>query len=183
MNGRDNRGRRKSFRNRNPERLDRSGHARDGKTRDEFYQRKYGEKSGNGIKNDLEPAAETREGRGSPLEGKSGWTASEQNAVPLSAFKCIHCGLPITDSYSALSDRKTGEPVHFDCVMLELSKQEKLETGDSLSYIGGGRFGIVHFNDGRGDTRNFSIKKILEWEDKEKRAEWRDAIADRYTIT
>ena len=165
MNGRDNRGRRKSFRNRNLERSDRGGHNREGKPRDDFRQRKNGEK------------AEVR----SDSEENSLLTVSGDNAV--SSLNCISCGLPIADPSSALSDRKTGEPVHFDCVMVELSKQEKLETGDVLSYIGGGRFGIVHFYEGKGENRNFVIKKIVEWEEKDKRAEWRDAIADRYTVT
>jgi hypothetical protein len=84
-----------------------------------------------------------------------------------------------------LTDKQTGNPIHFDCVVAELSKHENLEEGDVLSYIGGGRFGIVHFNHSgrRGETGGFTVKKILEWEDKENRAEWRNLIADHYSIT
>jgi hypothetical protein len=67
--------------------------------------------------------------------------------------------------------------------MAELTKRETLETGDALAYIGGGRFGIVRFNGGKEESGNFSIKKIFEWEDKEKRAEWRSVIADHYSVT
>jgi hypothetical protein len=86
-----------------------------------------------------------------------------------------------------MSDQDTGEPVHFDCVLARISQRENLERGDSLAYIGGGRFGVVHFDDGesqgRSENRNFKIKRILEWEDKENRAEWRSHISDHYSET
>jgi hypothetical protein len=99
------------------------------------------------------------------------------------APECVRCGKPIADLHSALTDRNGGV-VHFDCVMAELTERETLETGDALSYIGGGRFGVVRFgNPGRGEAGRFTIKKILEWEDKENRAEWRGTVADHYSIT
>ena len=171
MNGRD-KGRRRP-RGRNTERSNqtaqygREGYVKDGKTRAEVPLR------------NLPPMPEKA---GFSLR-KQGWIAPVPNTDPLPVLICIRCGLPITDAHSALSEKNTGEPVHFDCAITELAEQEKLETGDVLSYIGGGRFGIVHFNYGRGDHKNFTIKKILEWEDKEKKAQWRDAIADRYSIT
>ena len=117
------------------------------------------------------------------LHERPRWVAPKQNTDPLPVLNCCRCGRVITDVPAALTDRLTGKPVHFDCVMAELAKQETLEAGDTLSYIGGGRFGIICFNTGKGESRNFSIKKIFEWEDKEKRAEWRGAISDHYSIT
>ncbi|MDR2072055.1 MAG: hypothetical protein LBP60_01290 [Spirochaetaceae bacterium] len=113
------------------------------------------------------------------------WTAPKLNTDPLPTPGCDICGQPITDMHTALTDKKTGNPVHFDCVMAELMAQETPEKGDVLSYIGGGRFGIVHFNSS-GEKKEhgaFTIKKILEWEDKENRAEWRAFIADHYSLT
>ena len=131
-----------------------------------------------------------RPGKPGPRYDKNGalyeqprWIAPKMNTDPMPDLKCSRCGQPITDSHAALTDKNTGDPVHFDCVMAELAEQESLEAGDVLSYIGGGRFGIVHFNNGKGESRNFVIKKIVEWEDKEKRAEWRGVIADHYSIT
>jgi hypothetical protein len=172
VNGRDNRGRRRP-RGRDSGRQDRSsggeGNFRDGRAKGDFHQRNNGEKSGyinKGV-----------------LSERPSWSAPAPVTKPLPVLNCIRCGLPITDLHSALSDRNNGEPVHFDCVMTELTELEKPEAGDILSYIGGGRFGIVHFNNGKGEQKNFTIKKILEWEDKEKKTEWRGAIADRYSIT
>jgi hypothetical protein len=87
--------------------------------------------------------------------------------------------------HAALTDKRTGNPVHFDCVMAELVAQETPEKGDVVSYIGGGRFGIVHFNNPgkKKEQGAFTIKKILDWENKETRAEWRNFIADHYSIT
>jgi hypothetical protein len=95
----------------------------------------------------------------------------------------VRCGQRINDSSEAFRDRNSGEPVHFACVLADLSEQEKPESGDVVSYIGGGRFGVVHFSDGKSDPKKFTIKKIIEWEDKDKRAEWRGVIADHYSVT
>jgi hypothetical protein len=112
------------------------------------------------------------------------WTAPKLNTDPIPVSNCAFCGKPITDLHAALTDRKTGEPVHFDCVISELAEHETLGDGDVISYIGGGRFGVVHFNNsGRGETGAFTIKRIVEWEDKENRAEWRGVIADHYSVT
>jgi hypothetical protein len=115
--------------------------------------------------------------------GRLRWTAPKPSAEPLPVLICDRCGKPIPAPNEALSDRKNGNPVHFDCAMAELAKHENLETGEAISYLGGGRFGVVSFNGGKGENGNFSIKKIVEWEDKEKRAQWRGIIADHYSIT
>jgi hypothetical protein len=113
------------------------------------------------------------------------WTAPTLNSDPLPTLNCTRCGQPITDVHSALTDNISDGQVHFDCVMEEMSKREALEEGEVLCYIGGGRFGVVHFagSGERGKKRTFIIKKIFEWENKDKRAEWRGVIADHYSIT
>jgi hypothetical protein len=72
--------------------------------------------------------------------------------------------------------------VHFDCVLARLADGEILEKGDTITYIGGGRFGVVHFA-GIQDQKGFSIKKIFEWENKDNRAEWRSLVSNRYSET
>ena len=93
---------------------------------------------------------------------------------------CDHCKQPIIDMATALTDRKSGLPIHFDCALEQLGEDEKLESGDRLTYIGQGRFGIVNFPNVH-DMKHFSIKKIIEWEDKEKKASWRNEMADIYS--
>ncbi|MDR1618524.1 MAG: hypothetical protein LBS06_05680 [Treponema sp.] len=110
------------------------------------------------------------------------WTPPQRPAGPLPNPDCPYCGQPIRDISQAIADRESGVPVHFDCVVARLTEAETLEGGDSITYIGGGRFGIVHFNN-PGDPQRFRIKKILEWENRENRAEWRGDISDHYSLT
>jgi hypothetical protein len=110
------------------------------------------------------------------------WKAPDPCEEPIPAADCIYCGKPIKDISAALQDKASGMPVHFDCVIERIAEGETLETGDAVTYIGGGRFGVVHFNN-LPDTRDFVIKKILEWEDKEHRADWRKTISDHYSMT
>jgi hypothetical protein len=108
---------------------------------------------------------------------------------PIPVPDCPYCGKPIKDLSAALSDKSSGAAVHFDCVIARIAENEILEKGDAVSYIGGGRFGVVHFTNpsdlpGRSPaSHKFTIKKIFEWEDKENRAEWRKFIADHYSVT
>ncbi|MDR3161073.1 MAG: hypothetical protein LBU28_05600 [Spirochaetaceae bacterium] len=110
------------------------------------------------------------------------WTPPPVSTEPIPSVDCAYCGKPIKDMSTAVADKDSAEPVHFECIIARISQGEKLAPGDSVAYIGGGRFGIVHFNNAQ-DKRNFNIKKILEWEDKENRSEWRKIIADHYSVT
>jgi hypothetical protein len=114
------------------------------------------------------------------------WTAPKLSIDPIPVPDCPYCGKPIKDLSAAFADKNSGAAVHFDCVIARIAENERLDKGDAVTYIGGGRFGIVHFPDlpGRSpDSRKFTIKKIFEWENKENRSEWRKFIADHYSLT
>jgi hypothetical protein len=119
--------------------------------------------------------------RGSLYE-RPKWVPPKPPAVPLPSASCTWCDKPIKDIFAAISEPGSGKPVHFDCVIDKIVEREILETGDTVSYIGGGRFGVVHFNNPP-DTRDFKIKKIIEWENKENRSEWRVSISDHFSVT
>ena len=110
------------------------------------------------------------------------WVAPKTDPAPEISASCEWCGKPIKDISTAIADQQSGNPVHFDCVIDRIVEREKLESGDTVSYIGGGRFGIVHYNNPP-DTRDFSIKKIFDWEDKENRSQWRVTMSDHFTVT
>lgn len=93
---------------------------------------------------------------------------------------CPACGEPITDIASCLNDKKTGKPVHFDCAISEVSKAETLSENEKIAYIGQGRFGVLYYENPR-DQRHFTIKKIIEWEDRDSKPEWRDEISGLYS--
>lgn len=95
-------------------------------------------------------------------------------------IKCPICGESITDISSCLADKKSGEPAHFDCVMNEVSKGETLSENEKIAYIGQGRFGILYYENPR-DQRHFTIKKIIEWEERDSKPAWRDEISGLYS--
>ncbi|GHV63044.1 hypothetical protein AGMMS49587_11770 [Spirochaetia bacterium] len=109
------------------------------------------------------------------------WVPPELSTEPIPSPDCPYCGKPINDMSMAITDKGSGAPVHFDCVIARLAEGEILEPGDAVTYIGGGRFGVVQFPNPQ-DTQNFKIKKIVEWEDKESRADWRKDISDHYSV-
>jgi len=129
------------------------------------------------------------------------WTPPQVSAEPIPVPDCPYCGKPIKDLASAIADKDSGQAVHFECIIGRLAENETLERGDAITYIGGGRFGVVHFNtpqegsNPQGDRRDagsghagadnhtFTIKKIFEWENKDERADWRRLLADRFSVT
>ena len=73
-----------------------------------------------------------------------------ENQKAIQEFKarqivCPMCGAQILDVASALNDRKTGKPVHFECAMESVSKNETLGENEKIAYIGQGRFGVLYF--------------------------------------
>ncbi len=93
---------------------------------------------------------------------------------------CAHCGKPIAELSTALADRGSGEPVHFDCVLSILNQSEKINEGEKITYIGQGRFAVVNFPIPH-DYRNFNIIRIIEWEPKDKKYSWREEMAGAFS--
>ena len=136
-----------------------------------------------------------------PFIERPKWVPPKMNTDPLPVPDCFWCGKPIRDISLAIADKDTGAPVHFECVTARIASGESLEKGDMVSYIGGGRFGIVNFGIEDyprpwpgGSSRtipaisdsqacDFKIKKIIEWENKDKRADWRSVICEHYSVT
>lgn len=93
---------------------------------------------------------------------------------------CPRCGEPIQDVTSALSDKATGTPMHFDCVLSFLQGAENLGANEKIVYIGQGRFAVMFFEN-LSDTRKFKIIRTIEWEGREGRAEWRSDISGLFS--
>lgn len=110
------------------------------------------------------------------------WVPPKLQPSSLPKPTCPRCGEIIEDLASAMSDRQSGEPAHFDCVLKSLEEQEHLGADEKIVYIGGGRFGVVFFEN-PSDPRRFQIRRILQWEEKEKRSSWRAEVADQYSNT
>jgi hypothetical protein len=179
-------GRGSNSRRRSPRRRDQSPPA---SIKTDSRQTGHTNRDGENWQDTSRPGDARRYGENSRLDKNRGnlyerprWTPPKPSSEPLPVPSCPYCGKPIKDISTAISDKNSGEPVHFDCVITRIAETEVLEQGDTLTYIGGGRFGIVHFNNPQ-NTQNFKITKIFEWEDKENRAEWRRSVSDHYSIT
>jgi len=110
------------------------------------------------------------------------WIAPQQPANPITTPDCPWCKKQINDITTAISDKETGLPVHFDCVVARIAGMENLDKNDSICYIGGGRFALVQYNNPP-DIRGFTIKKIFEWEAKDIINEWRKPISEYFSVT
>ena len=94
--------------------------------------------------------------------------------------RCAKCGEIITDLASSIADKATGKPVHFDCVLNQIKETEPTGENEKIAYIGQGRFAVLFYENMR-DQRHFTIKKIIEWEDREQTSEWRDELSGLYS--
>lgn len=141
---------------------------------------------------------------------KSGGQYTERPSERIKLYEgepveCSFCGKPVTDVASALADRTTDKPVHFDCVLDYLAEHETLSAGQSISYIGQGRFAVISSKvpasvQGAAASSaaaaglvaggavaagvpspRFVIERIIEWEPRDKKYEWRANIADAYS--
>ena len=134
---------------------------------------------------------------------KSGGQYTERPSERIKLYEgepveCSFCGKPVTDVVSALADKTTDKPVHFVCVLDYLAEHETLSAGQSISYIGQGRFAVisskvpasVQGTSAAGlaasvaagvPSPRFVIERIIEWEPRDKKYEWRANIADAYS--
>jgi hypothetical protein len=116
------------------------------------------------------------------------WQPPAKPEEPIPHLVCAHCGKDISELTSAISEfvLKDGiieAPVyHFECALLRVKERERaeFEPGDVLSYMGGGRFGIIRFDK---YGKHFSVKKIIKWEQSPERAPWRKLIAEYFSRT
>lgn len=93
---------------------------------------------------------------------------------------CPKCGKIITEISSAMSDKASGKPIHFDCAMEQVSSAENLGQNEKIAYIGQGRFAVLYYENIR-DQRHFHIKKIIEWEGRDSKPEWRDEMSGLFS--
>jgi hypothetical protein len=138
----------------------------------------------NGRRNGGNARSERRGGEDSRgrLFERPKWQPPLPPEEPLPQPVCGLCGKPVRDIATAVDDKVVGATAHFDCVIAKIAEGERLEKGESIAYLGGGRFGIVRFSGSRGRP-SFKINKILEWENKDNRAAWRKNVSDHYSLT
>lgn len=123
-----------------------------------------------------------RKGRGERPEAPQQPGAPESAGEPPRAnppMECGFCQKPIYDLSTALADRESGGPVHFDCALQRVTDRESLASGERLVYIGSGAFAVVEYKD-RSETA-FTVKRRLPFEEEGKKQDWRRALSSRVT--
>ena len=109
-------------------------------------------------------------------EAKNAIRAFKENVVT-----CELCGQPIEDLANAISNKDTGNPVHFDCVLNKIAAAENITPAEKIAYIGQGKFAVLHFENPH-DQKHFTIRKTIEWEARDAvRGEWRNEMAGLFS--
>jgi len=92
---------------------------------------------------------------------------------------CALCGKPIFDLAGAVSDKDSGEPVHFDCALERVTVAESLQEGEKIVYLGAGCFGVVKYKNGTEGA--FVVQRRIRWEKEGEKQPWRREISSYIT--
>ena len=98
-------------------------------------------------------------------------------------FVCENCEsikIPIKNFTTLNISKVDNEYYDFECVIEKVRQDNPTGENEKVAYIGQGRFAVLFFENPR-DQRHFTIKKIIEWEDKEHKTEWRDELSGLYS--
>ena len=71
---------------------------------------------------------------------------------------CPLCGKDIEEMASAVVDKASGKPAHFDCILDQLQKTETLGENEKIAYIGQGRFALLRYEDPR-DVKSLKLSR------------------------
>jgi len=91
------------------------------------------------------------------------------------AILCSVCGKNIRDLSSAITEKNSGSPAHFDCIIKDIAKNENIKESEKVVYLGNGKFGIIHYENNQ--NKNFKIIKEIEYEEKkDEQPDWRSQL-------
>lgn len=84
---------------------------------------------------------------------------------------CPLCGKPIADVSSALAEKASKAPAHFDCVLASLAEAESPGPQQRLVYLGSGCFALVEGNPQT--PQKFTIVRKIQYEERDSKPDWR----------
>lgn len=93
---------------------------------------------------------------------------------------CPICGKKIEDIESAITDKQSSLPAHFECITSRIAEMENIGEGESVVYIGQGTFAVVCYDD-KNDEKSFHIVRKIEWETGGKVEPWRSEISNLFS--
>lgn len=83
--------------------------------------------------------------------------------------ECPICNQSVKFMLTAISVGEEKKPAHFDCVLKQISDSEEIGAKEKIIYIGNGKFAVVNGKTGK----DLSIRKTIQYEEKENAGEWR----------
>jgi hypothetical protein len=93
------------------------------------------------------------------------------------AVVCPVCGKQVIDLHTAIADRDSGGPIHFDCALERVAAAERLGPNEKIIYSGGGCFAVVEYR-GASETA-FVVKRRIPFEKEGAKHEWRTTLRSK----
>ncbi|MCK5152930.1 MAG: hypothetical protein KAQ93_01105 [Spirochaetales bacterium] len=87
--------------------------------------------------------------------------------------ECPICHKSVKFLLTAMSVGEDNKPAHFDCVLKQVTDSEELGPKEKIIYIGNGNFAIINGKTGK----DLSIRKTIQFEEKESNGEWRKKLS------
>jgi len=94
-----------------------------------------------------------------------------KNRQPAYDTPCPVCGEVIFEISSAITEKLTGQPAHFECIIKKIAEEENIQEDETICYLGNGSFGIIQKRNSKQMT--FFIRKRIQYEDKDVKKDWR----------
>lgn len=89
---------------------------------------------------------------------------------------CPICENAIDNPFTAIAHGDEALPAHFECVIGRLTEMEQLGPDEQIAYIGEGTFAVLHRPNDKTSVRP-EIRKLIEYEDKHNKPEWRKELS------
>ncbi len=97
-----------------------------------------------------------------------------KNRQPAYDTPCPICGEAIFEIASAITEKLTGQPAHFECIIKKIAEEENIQEDETICYLGNGSFGIIQKRNSKQMT--FFIRKRIQYEDKDTKKDWRQDL-------
>jgi hypothetical protein len=93
---------------------------------------------------------------------------------------CPLCGKELREISSAIAERETKQPAHFDCVLKQLQEQEPVKQDEQYCYLGKGVFAVIKFTQTGQKGQQFTIVRKIEYEKEDEIPQWRKDESKRH---
>lgn len=101
---------------------------------------------------------------------------SENRVFPV----CPLCGKELREISSAIAERDTKQPAHFDCVLKQLQEREPVRQDEQYCYLGKGVFAVIRLPQAGQKGQPFTIVRKIEYEKEEEIPQWRRDESKRH---